>query len=449
MGRYLSFASLFFLFLIVSCGKEGSFEQAKPSRGSLQNSAGDCMAKTIGGTYTAGKVLGDSNYIDVTVNVGQTGRYTISTDTVNGYSFKGTGNFASTGTASVRLKGFGTPASAGTDDFIVFYDSSFCSVSVTVNSGSGTSGGSASFTLQGNGGSCMTANPSGTYTQGTALTSANKIDIQVNVTKVGSWNVSTSTVAGFSFSGSGTFTTTGLQNITLTASGTPTASGNQSFPVTVGSSSCSFSITVGAGTPPPNTPPNTGDYFPRTTGSHWTYMWDKDPTDTMRWYVIPQTKTVGGNTYSIFMADDGSSVDTLGYFRKSGGDYFQWEDVGFEFNFDNSLYGELNMLKDNQAANYSWTSNPFSGKISGQAVTLRKKYTITQKNVSITSNGVSYPNTIAVKVEYQIQAGATWVSGPDYAVYFYTKNYGITKIEFYDGSGTLSELLELTDYKVF
>src|SRR4029079_6244349 len=109
MGRYLSFASLFFLFLIVSCAKEGSFEQAKPSRGSLQNSAGDCMAKTIAGIYAAGQALGDSNYIDVTVDVGQTGRYTIFTDTVNGYSFKSTGNFASTGSATVRLKGFGTP----------------------------------------------------------------------------------------------------------------------------------------------------------------------------------------------------------------------------------------------------------------------------------------------------------------------------------------------------
>jgi hypothetical protein len=141
MGRYLSFTSLLFLFLIVSCGKEGSFEQGKPSRGSLQNSAGDCLAKTIAGTYTAGQALSDSNYIDVTVDVTQTGRYTIFTDTVNGYSFKATGNFGSTGTATVRLKGFGTPASAGTNDFIVFYDSSFCSVSVTVAAGGGSGGG--------------------------------------------------------------------------------------------------------------------------------------------------------------------------------------------------------------------------------------------------------------------------------------------------------------------
>ncbi|MBO9681808.1 MAG: hypothetical protein J7502_03895 [Flavisolibacter sp.] len=449
MSRYLSFASVFLLLLMVSCQKEKSFEQGKASRGSLQGSFGDCLTKTINGTYTATKSLADTNYMEVEVDVTETGGYTIYTDTVNGYFFRATGTFSSVGSNTVRLKGFGTPGAAGNNDFIVFFDTTFCNVSVTVLPNTGSSGGTAVYSLQqGTGGSCMNATSAGTYKQGVVLTSSNKITIDVNVTTAGTWNITTPAVAGFTFSGSGTFTTTGSQTITLTGSGTPNASGAKMFNVSTGASSCNFSITVAAGTTLP-TPPNTGDYFPRTVGSHWTYMWNQDATDTMRWYVITPTKTVGTNVYNIFMADDGSSIDTLGYFRKSGGDYFQWGDIGLEFGFDNPLYGEVNVLKDNQAANFTWTSNSFSGTIGGQAGTFRKKYTITQKDVSITSNGISYSNTIAVKVEYQINAGPAWVTGPDYAIFFYTKNYGITKIQLYDATGTLSDTIELIDYRVF
>jgi hypothetical protein len=449
MSRYLSFASVLVL-LIFSCQKEKSFEQGKASKGSLQGNFGDCLAKKINGVYTATKSLADTNYIDVDVDVAQTGRYTIYTDTVNGYYFRATGTFSSTGSNTVHMKGFGAPGSAGTNDFTVFYDSSFCNVSITVLPNSGSSGGTAVYTLAGSGGNCMNFTPTGTYTQGVALTSSNKVTIDVNVTTAGTWNITTPAVAGFTFSGSGTFTTTGNQTITLTGAGTPNAPGAKTFTVATGTSLCSFGITVAAGTTPPPPPPNSGDYFPRTVGSHWTYMWDQDPTDTMRWYVISPTKTVGANVYNIFMQDDGSSVDTLGYFRKSGSDYFQWGDIGFEFDFDNPLYAEVNMLKDNQAANFSWNSSSFSGTSGGTAVAARKKYTIKQQNTTITSNGVQYPNTIAVQVEYQFQLQGipTWVSLPDYAIFFYTKNYGVTKVELYSGT-TLADIIELIDYRVF
>lgn len=142
MSRYLSFASILLL-LIVSCKKETSFEVGKPSQGSLQDSLGDCLPKTVVGTYIATKALNDSNFIDVTVNVTQTGHYTVYTDTVNGYSFKATGTFTALGLNTVRMKGAGTPGAEGTDDFIIFYDSTFCDVSVIVLP-SGSTGGSTS-----------------------------------------------------------------------------------------------------------------------------------------------------------------------------------------------------------------------------------------------------------------------------------------------------------------
>lgn len=142
MGRYLSFASLILL-LIVSCQKEKSFELGNPSKGSLQDSLGDCLSKAVAGNYIAAKPLIDSNYIDVTVNVTQPGRYTVYTDTVNGYYFRATGNFASAGPATVRMQGIGTPSVVGSDDFIIFYDSTYCTVTVTVLP-AGSSGGTIS-----------------------------------------------------------------------------------------------------------------------------------------------------------------------------------------------------------------------------------------------------------------------------------------------------------------
>jgi len=65
----------------------------------------------------------------------------------------------------------------------------------------------------------------GTYTIGQAVTSANTMTLNANVTKVGTWDIATTVSNGVTFSGSGTFTTTGCQSITLTASGTPLAEG--------------------------------------------------------------------------------------------------------------------------------------------------------------------------------------------------------------------------------
>lgn len=119
-------------FLFSSCQKEKSFEQGQLAQGSLQDDVGDCLPKTINGNYIADQILSDSNYIEVTLDVTRTGRFTIFTDTVNGYSFRLQGSFANAGVNTVRLKGSGTPLAEGTDNFTVFFDSSFCTVQITV-----------------------------------------------------------------------------------------------------------------------------------------------------------------------------------------------------------------------------------------------------------------------------------------------------------------------------
>jgi uncharacterized protein (TIGR02145 family) len=64
----------------------------------------------------------------------------------------------------------------------------------------------------------------GTMTQGVAVSGVT-MTLYANVTNIGTWSL-TATENGVTFSGSGTFATTGCHEITLTATGTPTASGS-------------------------------------------------------------------------------------------------------------------------------------------------------------------------------------------------------------------------------
>ena len=74
--------------------------------------------------------------------------------------------------------------------------------------------------------------------------------VNVNVSVPGSYDISTTTVNGISFSASGNFGAAGPQSVVLTASGTPAASGTFNFPVAGSNSSCSFSVTFDPAAPP-------------------------------------------------------------------------------------------------------------------------------------------------------------------------------------------------------
>jgi len=281
------------------------------------------------------------------VQVDTAGSYTISSDTVNGYYFKASGTFNNAGTQVIRLAGGGKPLAAGTNIFTVSYNGTFCEFSVTVTA-SVPAGGSSVFTV-----TCTGATPAGTYMAGTALTSANTITLNVNVTTVGSWSVTTApAVNGIIFAGTGTFTVTGTQTIVLSASGsTPTAAGTNNYTVTGATATCSFPLTVTSTVPP--------DYFPRTQNSNWSYEYDNDPDDSLLIY-SQGTVTLAGNTYNIFWYNDGfSTVDTFGYYRRSGADYFEFGDMSYGI-LDNPNRGEFLFLKDNQTASSTWNSAQFS-----------------------------------------------------------------------------------------
>ena len=110
-------------------------------------------------------------------------------------------------------------------------------IDLSTNNSSASTG-----TLGTSSGVCTPATVNGTYTQNTLLNSTNTVQIQVNVTTPGTFTINTNVVNGVSFSKSGTFTNTGVQNVILDGAGTPTTSGTKTFSVAYGANTCNFDV---------------------------------------------------------------------------------------------------------------------------------------------------------------------------------------------------------------
>jgi hypothetical protein len=197
----------------------------------------NCAAPVIAGTYTAGTPLGAGNTITITADVATAGTYSISTGAINGMTFSASGTFAVGTGQTIVLAGSGTPAAAGTNSFTVI-GSAGCSIPITT-----VAPPPAAYTL-----TCIGTTVSGTYTTGTALTSSNKVDVEVNVTTPGAYTITSTPVNGMTFSKTGVFASAGTTTISLIGSGTPAAVGTHNF--TVGVAACPFSVTVTAPTSP-------------------------------------------------------------------------------------------------------------------------------------------------------------------------------------------------------
>lgn len=185
----------------------------------------DCSATQAMGSYVKGKDLTNSNYLNVKVNVTKVGNYTISGTTSNGYNFYGTGVFLNTGIQTLQISGQGNPQNIQTDEVALNGNGIdvTCTppVSITVLSPAG------SYTM-----SCGSATVNGVYKVGTALTASNTITLPVNVSALGSYTITTNTVDGISFKGSGTFTATGNQNVVLQGTGSPSSTTIKTITIT-------------------------------------------------------------------------------------------------------------------------------------------------------------------------------------------------------------------------
>jgi len=242
---------LFAFTAFFACQKEFSIEHGilpgQQAKGTLRDTSGNCLPDSVHGTWYNGVTPGDSNYVEIKVNVDTIGTYVIYTDTQNGLSFRDSGAFTSTGLNTVLLKPTGTATGPDTTLFTVYFDTSICQFSLPVHDSTGTGlGSTAEFTLKGSPDTCMTYNVYGKWSEGTALNpDSNVVTVDVDVTKLGKYSVSIAATNGISFADSGTFTSLGTQTIALHATGTPTVSGTNTFALTAGTNStCSFDVFI-------------------------------------------------------------------------------------------------------------------------------------------------------------------------------------------------------------
>jgi len=202
----------------------------------IADASGACPTAAFNGIYKSDVDADASNTVEFDVNVTKVGAYTFNTVPVNGITFSGSGSFAATGVQHVVLKASGKPIAAGTFDVGV----ETCNFSLTVLPDNTPD---AAYTLN-----CTPVVISGSFTEGVMTNSLNTVKISVSVTSLGKYAITTNTVNGIKFSGTGTFANTGLTSVTLTASGTPAAAGVGTFTPQIGSSSCTFDVTVAART---------------------------------------------------------------------------------------------------------------------------------------------------------------------------------------------------------
>lgn len=415
----------------------------------LGGSPGLCTGATAGGVYTVNTALTPANTLTVQVNVTNPGTYVIGAVASSGFVFTGSGVFTSGGLQNVTLTGTGTPTTAGIIPVTVTNLASTCTFAVPVLPAGG--GTAAVYTLDGASGNCTNFVVNGTYAVNTAMSMSNTVKLNVSVTAPGTYTINTNTANGISFSKTGLFTATGPQVVTLTATGTPVSQGPFSFSPSTGSggSTCNFIVTFVPAVPIPS-----GDYFPLTANSWWSYDYADfgvPQPDTLYMNAMT-TKVYGGNTYRELGEEDaGLPTDTLHY-RKSGNDYYQWVPTDMYsaiFAFDNTTYAEINILKENAATGTTWSSAEYTGTVSGIPAKVKYDFKIESANTSITIGTVTYSNVIQLNITMQVSAAGFPYTTIQNSNYYYAKGIGPINIIHTQPGGMPIGERKIRNYKIF
>lgn len=200
----------------------------------------DCSAIVVLGTYIENQELVSSNSLKFLVTVTKPGTYDITGTTSNGYFFSTSGTFLANGTYTIYAEGRGTPLAVGEDVVTISKngEDANCANLVKVPVLSSI----AIYSIN-----CSNIVVNGQYVKGTDLTLTNTIRVSVNVSRAGSYSITTPLTNGVSFSASGNLAV-GTQLITLIGTGAPTV--NSDFPITIntnspsGNNTCTTTIPI-------------------------------------------------------------------------------------------------------------------------------------------------------------------------------------------------------------
>ncbi len=419
--------------IFVSCQRELSPYLSKGYL--LKDNNGNCSEIIVHGVYNKDQQLSDSDYIEVNVNITLPGSYNITTDTVNGYFFKAAGVISNTGTAQIKLTGSGKPLIADTDFFTIRYDTSFCEFAVTVID---TIVHDATFTFEGAPDICANDTVYGGYISNTALDTNNKVRMNLNVTAVGNYNISTNTVNGYTFTALGTFLSTGLQSVLLVASGSPLQKETDVFTVVAGNSSCNFSVNVSA-----ITNVTGDDYFPLTANSYWTYDDLVHTGDTIK-KTIADSTFINSYWYKIAREDVAFGGPYNFYFRKSGATYFEYaspNEYTTFFQYKKPVEADIPLLEENLQTGSMWQSPEYIDTTTNDTITLRYQFSCADNDATVTLNNQTFAHVYKIQMlpEIKTNNGVYSYTTEEY-FFYYAKGIGLIYLKKTLGGFTQQEL---------
>lgn len=243
VGKFLSLLCITTA-LLLACGKDTSSDGitytpppvAANATGSLKTDSvtNNCLPSNVSGIYLAGTKLNAINYLELTVNITKPGKYSITTQSLNGYYFSGSGVVKDSGLNNIKLYGTGTPVTAGVNTFAINFGGTTCTISVTVAPVIIPT----AFTFD-----CSGTKVNGNYFADSVVNSINYILLPVTVNNVGPYYIATDSINGIIFQSSGIFATKGVQTIQLAASGKPTVVGTFNYTIVKDSTTCFKTIT--------------------------------------------------------------------------------------------------------------------------------------------------------------------------------------------------------------
>ncbi len=208
----------------------------------------DNNTNSFNGTMTQGSSAANIS-MHIWVDVTQLGSWQLTTAEQNGVTFSGSGEFTALGCQEISLMGSGTFTNEGT---FTWSTTSTPAYSADGNVGSGIHASTNGTAIIHATVPCTGQTNSfsgGSMTQGQVSTGI-RMHLWVNVTQVGTWNMS-ATNAGVTFSGNGNFTTTGCQEIILNANGNTFTSGGSTTWSTNTNPIHSATKTISSVPPPP------------------------------------------------------------------------------------------------------------------------------------------------------------------------------------------------------
>jgi hypothetical protein len=378
------------------------------------------MPFVVMGIYLINSPLSDTDYVQVPVQFNQPGKYRITTNELNGYSFETSGEVSDSGIVLVRLKGKGTPLVSGIDHFTISYNGGSCNFQVSVMD---TIVPPAEFTMVGTPNACAVDSIFGNYAVGAQLDDGSAVRLEVNVTKRGSYTISTNEVNGYTFSAKGVFNATGVQSVNIYAQGRPLLPGENTFVIDTPATPCSFNITV-----IDTVKVTSKDYFPLTKGSYWSYEDLTNLGDTMM-RRITDTMTINDKLYTVMNQQNKFGDPRTLFFFKEGDQYYEYahaDKYSGSLFYIPDVYGDIYFLNQVLFNGTTWGSDEYTGTIQGgQPIMLQYSFSCLDKDATVTFNGKAFAHVYMVRMQPYIRSlqNSYNSTGEDY-YYFYARGIG-------------------------